>query len=164
MNNICTNNLESLYPLRGRILCVDFGEKRVGVAVSDETQTVATPLKVLVVKSQDQLSADLISCANEFNACALVFGWPLNMNGTQSNLCEKIHTFADSFSKQFQSVIAFWDERLSSRASEQVLIDSDMSRKKRKGIIDKVAAAYILQGLLDFLKGRRNLNEVEFNG
>lgn len=147
--------VDSLLGVRGRLLGIDFGEKRVGVAVSDETQYIATPLEVINVKDNEKLIRNIISFIEEFNVSAVVFGWPLNMNGTESKVCQIIKSFIVDFAKINNTPVIVWDERMSSMASEAVLISADMSRKKGRKVTDKVAATYILQGLLDYLNFKR---------
>lgn len=148
-------DVDSLLSVKGRMLGIDFGEKRVGVAVSDETQYIATPLEVINVKDNPTLIRSIISFIEEFNVSAVVFGWPLNMDGTESKVCQMIKSFIDSFAETSKIPVIVWDERMSSIASEAVLISADMSRKKRRKVADKVAACYILQGLLDYLNFKR---------
>lgn len=142
----------------GRLLGVDYGKKRIGIAVSDYTQTIATPLEVICVKNNDQVIKAILTFIKEFNIVGIIFGWPLNMNGTESEMCEDIQKFLEIFVEKSQLPIAEWDERMSSRASEAVLIEANLSRKKRKTVTDKVAATYILQGVLDYLNSERRIS------
>ena len=85
---------------------------------------------------------------------ALVLGLPINMDGSEGKRCQATRQFAADLLKEIDLPLAFWDERLSTFAAEELLIEADMSRKRRKDVIDKLAAAIILQGLLDFARGQ----------
>lgn len=138
------------------MLGFDFGEKRIGISVSDEMQIIATPLTVIKNIGNQSVIKEIEKIIKEFIIIGIVIGMPMNMNGNYSEFSVKVKNFSDLLAKTFHIPIVFWDERLSSIASENALIECDVSRKKRKTLIDKVAASYILQGALDFLKGIRN--------
>jgi putative Holliday junction resolvase len=141
------------YKERGRrIMGIDLGEKTIGVAISDATWTIASP--VLVVRRTER-SADIaavISLASQYHALGIVVGLPINMNGTQGPQADKMREFARSLSDLSDVLVALWDERLSTAAVNRTLLDADMSRKRRGEVVDKLAATYILQGVLDRLK------------
>lgn len=142
--------------VKGRLLGIDFGEKRVGVAVSDQGQVIATALEVFEPKGNaGALVTRIAELIKEFDVQGVVVGWPLNLDGSAGTMCEKVSGFVSELAQRTGILIALWDERLSSSASENILISADVSRKKRKKVLDKVAAAYILQGALDFLESFR---------
>ena len=133
-----------------RLLGLDIGSKTIGLALSDVTLTVASPAETIkrgkFAKDAERLSV-LIA---EENVGGLVLGLPVQMDGTEGRRCQSVRQFADNLLEHTDLPIAFWDERLSTKAVERVLIDeADMTRKRRAELIDKMAAAYILQGALD---------------
>ncbi len=132
-----------------RILGVDYGDKRIGLALSDLTQTIASPYQTYtrVNLSKDlQYLADLV---NEKEAKVIVFGLPLNMDGSEGVRVEKTKAFAYKLAELVDAKIEFCDERLSSVSAENILLSADVSRAKRKQVIDKLAATIILQEYLD---------------
>ena len=135
------------------ILGFDFGTKRLGVAVSDLLWTVATPQKTIF---RSDWIADLKAIRTlvaEKEVGALVYGLPLQMNGEEGDTAKAVRSFAQKLAQEIPLPYAFWDERLSSKAMENFLIkEVDMSRAKRKDILDSSSAAYILQGVLDALR------------
>jgi putative Holliday junction resolvase len=140
-----------------RLLGIDPGAKRIGVAISDATLTVATPLTTLV---RGKFSADataLLKLVRERNVGALVYGLPRNMDGSEGPRAQSARAFARNFAQHAALPYAFWDERLSTLAVERVLIDeANLSRDRRRGVIDRAAAAWILQGALDSLARERS--------
>lgn len=135
------------------ILGFDYGEKRLGVAVSDLMRMVATADKTIF---RTNLKDDLVmikKIVEERDVGGIVYGLPLQMNGEEGETAIAVRKFADEVYKQIPLPFTFWDERLSSRAMENFLIkEVDMSRAKRKKVLDSSSAAYILQGLLDALQ------------
>lgn len=130
---------------------LDYGEKTVGVAVSDRMRRVATPLETI---RRTKFTADAerllaICAAREIGG--LVLGLPLNMDGSEGPRVQSTRAFARNLSRLTDLPIAFWDERLSTVAAERALLEADTSRARRKEVIDHVAAGYILQGALDRL-------------
>lgn len=139
---------------KGRsILAFDYGEKRLGVAVSDLLLMTANPIKIIYRSTFDKDVAQIKQIIEEKEVGALVYGLPLQMDGSEGKTSEMVKDFADKIAKQINLPYVFWDERLSSRAVENFLIkEIDMSRSKRKETLDASAAAYILQGVLDSLQ------------
>jgi putative Holliday junction resolvase len=133
-------------------MALDLGSKRIGVALSDRTWLIASILEV-IQHEKFTLSAQRIAhLYQEHKACALVIGLPINMDGTHGPRTQSIQDFARNLTELYPDLpIAFWDERLSTVAAETLLVKADLSRKRRKEVIDKVAATYILQGFLDRL-------------
>jgi putative Holliday junction resolvase len=138
-------------PPKGRLIGVDLGTKTIGLALSDVERRIATPLTTL---KRVKFSADaeaLAAKAAEFEAVALVFGLPLGLDGKDTPRAQATRAFAREFSRRFSTPLAFWDERMSTAAVTRDLIAYDVSRARRSQVIDKMAAAYILQGALDRL-------------
>ncbi len=138
---------------RKALLGFDYGEKRLGVAVSDLLLMTATPLKIIQRTSFDKDIAEIRRLIEDKEVGALVYGLPLQMNGIEGETAAAVRKFADKIFTSTNLPFAFWDERLSSRAVETFLIkQADASRAKRKKVLDSSAAAYILQGALDALR------------
>ena len=137
-------------PLAG----LDLGEKTIGVAVSDATRTVATPLELIrKTKFTDDAKA-LFKLMDSRSAGGVVIGLPVNMDGTEGPRCQSSRAFARNLLRLKPDLpIAFWDERMSSMAVNRVLIDeADVTRARRADLVDKMAAGWILQGALDRLR------------
>jgi len=137
-----------------RILGLDLGEKTIGLALSDTSLSIATPLKTLKRGKFKVDAAAVASLIREFGVGALIAGLPLNMDGSEGPSAQSARAFARNFSGISAVPIAFMDERLSTAAVTRTLIDADASRRRRKELVDKMAAAYILQAALDRLKRR----------
>lgn len=135
------------------ILGIDYGSKRMGLAVSDLSQTIATSYKILYRKELAYDLSELSNIIKEKEIGAIVMGLPLQMNGAEGDIASEVHKFAAVLKENFNLPLLLWDERLSSSAMENFLIkEVDLSRKKRAKVLDATAAAYILQGALDALK------------
>jgi putative Holliday junction resolvase len=135
------------------IIGFDYGSKRLGIAVSDLMHTVATPYTILQRQSFDKDLAFIKKVIEEKEIGAIVFGLPLQMNGEEGDIAREVREFADKIKEHIDLPVFFWDERLSSSAMERFLIEEvDLSRAKRKKVLDSSAAAYILQGVLDALQ------------
>lgn len=132
-----------------RILGLDIGDKRIGVAISDPLGWTAQTLKTLERKGIKTDLEEIIRIMNEYNIEKIVVGLPKNMNGSLGPASEKVMKFCDKLKEKTNKEIIFEDERLTTMAAERILIDADVSRKKRKGVIDSVAATFILQSYLD---------------
>jgi putative Holliday junction resolvase len=131
---------------------LDLGEKTIGIALSDTRLTVATPMETFRRGkfSVDAVKLDAIVAAQ--NVGGLVVGLPLNMDGTDGPSAQSARAFARNFAARSPLPILMWDERLSTAAVTRTLLDADASRKRRGEVVDKMAAAYILQGALDRLR------------
>ena len=145
-----------------RSLGLDVGDKTIGVAASDLLGLTAQGIKTVRRTSIKTDLEELGKIISELDAKILVIGLPKNMNGTEGERCEVVRNFAEKVQKKFPEVKQiFWDERLSTVAAEKFLIGAaDVSRKKRRKVIDKIAAVYILQGFLD----SQTLRGENFNG
>ncbi len=132
---------------------LDLGEKTIGVAVSDLSRTVASPLELIrKVKFTDDANA-LFKLMESRGAAGIVIGLPVNMDGTEGPRCQSARAFGRNLLRLRDLPIAFWDERMSSMAVNRVLIDeADTTRARRAEVVDKMAAAWILQGALDRLR------------
>ncbi len=146
------NEFKNSLPKYKAILGFDYGEKRLGVAVSDLMWMVATPYKTIYRKDIKSDMAEIKKIIEEKEVGGIVYGLPLQMNGEEGETAAKVRAFAEKVYQQTQLPFAFWDERLSSSAMERFLINEvDMNRKRRKEVLDSSAAGYILQGVLDFI-------------
>lgn len=135
-----------------RIMGLDLGTKRIGVAVSDESRITAQPVGVINRVSAEKDLAGLTELIERFEVSVIVVGLPVNMNGTMGDKSQAAMRFRDRLAEKTGLQVDVWDERLSTAAVNRVLIDGDISRAKRKGVVDKLAASYILQGYLDSLR------------
>ena len=132
-----------------KILGVDYGEQRTGVAISDESRTIAFPRETLHCPRVEQAAAAVARLAEAEQVAAIVVGYPLNMNGTQGARTARTDEFMAELAKRTKIPLKKWDERLSTKIAEAVLIEAGTSRGKRRGVVDKLAAQVILQGYLD---------------
>ena len=134
-----------------RILGLDLGTITLGVAVSDELGWTAQGLETIAIDTErgDYGLERLRALIDEYGVDAIVVGWPKNMNGTLGPRAEASERFAAKLREEFSLPVVLWDERLSTMAAERMLIAADVSRKKRRKVIDKMAAAVILQSYLD---------------
>ena len=128
---------------------LDLGEKTVGVAVSDRLLSVATPLETIRRSRFTDDAARILQIAAARALGGFILGLPRNMDGSEGPRCQSTRAFARNLSRLTDLPIGFWDERLSTVAAERALLEADTSRKRRKEVIDHVAAGYILQGVLD---------------
>ena len=138
---------------------VDQGERTLGLAISDSSLSLASPLETIARKKFTADAARLKEICESRSVGGLVFGLPVNMDGSEGPRCQSVRQFARNLLEiaGFDMPIAFWDERLSTSAVQRILIDeADMSRKRRGEVVDKMAAAYILQGALDALSFQRH--------
>ncbi|MBI1273749.1 MAG: Holliday junction resolvase RuvX [Alphaproteobacteria bacterium] len=150
-------DLKSLLQPGQCLLGLDLGTKTIGLAVCDPGLAVASPLKTLARGKFAADAAALAAVIAERSAGGLVIGLPKNMDGSEGPRAQSARAFAQNFltlGKAGDIAIAFWDERLSTMAVERFMLEDDMTRKRRDEVVDKAAAAYILQGALDLLKNR----------
>ena len=134
-----------------RLAGLDFGTKTIGVALSDTGQAIASGLETIKRTKFKNDAARLLEIADEHDIAAFIIGLPLNMDGTQGPRVQSTKAFARNLAQLTDIPLIFWDERLSTQAAERTLLEADSSRKRRKEVIDKMAATYILQGALDRL-------------
>jgi putative holliday junction resolvase len=138
-----------LLPVNRAVAGLDLGDKTIGVAISDLRRVVATPVETLRRVKFTADAASLLALLTLRGAYGIVLGLPLNMDGSEGPRAQGTRAFARNLERLTDLPITFWDERLSTVAAERALIEADASRKRRKEVIDAVAASYILQGALD---------------
>ena len=135
-----------------RLIGADLGAKTIGLALSDVERRIATPLITIRRTKFGKDAARLVSLMDEFDAAALVIGLPLNMDGSEGPRAQAARAFVRNFAPLSARPCVFWDERLSTMAVTRSLIAQDVSRAKRAEVVDRMAAAFILQGALDRLR------------
>lgn len=141
-----------------RIMGLDVGEKRIGVAVSDPLGLTAQGIGVVHSKGTSRNIESIRQLAKEHEVEKFVLGLPRNMNGTYGSKAQEIMDFGETLNKELDLPVEYQDERLSTRAVEGALLEADVSRRKRRQVVDKLAAVYILQGYLD---RQANLSKTE---
>lgn len=135
-----------------RLLGLDLGEKTIGLALSDTVLTIATPMKTLARGKFMSDAAVLSAIIAEHDIGGLIVGLPLNMDGSEGPSSQSARAFARNFAGVCECPLALIDERLSTAAVTRALIEADASRQRRKEVVDKMAAAYILQNALDRMR------------
>jgi putative Holliday junction resolvase len=154
MPELSLTELKAALPRGGRLLGLDLGSKTIGLAVSDGALMVASPIETI---QRTKFTADankLLAVIDGRQIAGLVLGLPVNMDGSEGPRCQSTRQFARNLLGIRDLSIAYWDERLSTAAVQRAMIDADVTRAKRAKVVDQMAAGYILQGALDFL--RRN--------
>ena len=142
--------IRPLLPRGKRLLGLDLGDKTIGLAVSDPGLVVASPLETIRRTKFTKEAATLIAIIEDRNVGGLVLGLPVNMDGSEGPRCQSTRQFAANLLGKIDIPIAFWDERLSTAAVQRLLTDeADMTRRRRGDVVDKMAAAYILQGAME---------------
>jgi putative Holliday junction resolvase len=134
-----------------RILGLDYGSKRIGVALCDELGLTGQGLTTIVWKNQNQVLNALADLVRNHEVGKIVIGYPLRLDGTEGIQCEKVSRFARLLEARLSLPVIKWDETLSSRTAEDILIELRVRREKRKKIVDKMAAGIILQSYLNSL-------------
>lgn len=148
---VTLEELASRLPVKSRLMGLDLGTKTIGLALSDIMRTIATPLQTI---RREKFTTDikiLLQLAKEHDVSTLVIGMPFNLDGSEGPRAQATRAFARNLGQHTELPLVFWDERLSTVAVERTLLEADASRKRRAEVIDKMAAAYILQGALDRL-------------
>jgi putative Holliday junction resolvase len=145
----------AVLPPRGVLIGLDLGSKTIGVAASDPDRRVAAPVETISRQRFNLDAQRILDLAAERRAAGLVLGLPINMDGSEGPRAQATRAFARNLARLTALPIALWDERLSTAAVERALIAADASRAKRRTVIDRHAAAYILQGALDRLSRQR---------
>lgn len=140
--------LAALPPL-GRLIGIDPGTKTIGLAMSDGGRSIASPLETIKRKKFKIDAARLLELCAEHEVRGLVIGLPLNMDGSEGPRAQATRSFARNLAGVTDLPMTYWDERLSTAAVTRTLLEADTSRAKRAEVVDKMAAAYILQGFLD---------------
>jgi putative holliday junction resolvase len=156
---IAIEDLARSLPPKARLIGLDLGAKTIGLAVSDVERRLASPLRTLprggLARDAEALNAIFV----EFDIAGIVLGLPLDLSGRDSPRAQSTRAFAHNLSKRTLLPIAFWDERFSTAVVTRSLIANDVSRARRAQVVDKMAAAYILQGALDRLAGLARLQD-----
>ena len=134
-----------------RIIGLDLGTKRIGVSICDENQSIATPYKTLIKKDTKNLINEIKEIVDENDVKAIIIGNPINMDGSQGKSSQSVKDIANNISKFINLPICLWDERLSTVGAFNISSQLDINVSKREKDIDKNAAAFILQGALDYL-------------
>lgn len=147
-------DLKALLPRRQRLIGMDLGTKTIGLALSDVERRIATPLETIRRTKFQRDAGRIAELSERFEAGALIIGMPFNMDGTEGPRAQATRAFVRNLAAAFpaqEMPVALWDERLSTAAVTRSLIEQDVSRARRADVIDRMAAAYILQGALDRL-------------
>jgi putative holliday junction resolvase len=144
-------DIARILPPKGRLMGLDLGTKTIGLALSDVERRLASPLDTIKRVKFSLDAKALLERATDFDVHALVFGLPLNMDGGEGPRAQATRAFLRNLRKLTPLPFAFWDERLSTAAVTRELIAQDASRARRAEVVDRMAAAYILQGALDRL-------------
>jgi putative Holliday junction resolvase len=150
---IAIEDLALSLPAKARLIGVDLGTKTIGLAISDIERRLASPLKTLPRGAFARDADALTAIFAEFDIAGIVLGLPLDLNGRDNPRAQSTRSFAHNLSRRTNLPIVFWDERFSTAVVTRALIAHDVSRARRAQVIDKMAAAYILQGALDRLAG-----------
>ncbi|WP_310619519.1 Holliday junction resolvase RuvX [Flexibacterium corallicola] len=147
-----TEEFEAHLQYGQRVLGMDLGTKTIGLALSDMGRRIASPLETIKRKKFTIDTDRLLELCAQHQVCGLVLGLPLNMDGTEGPRAQATRAFARNLAQRTDIPITYWDERLSTAAVTRTLIEADRSRARRSELVDKMAASYILQGLLDRLQ------------
>jgi putative holliday junction resolvase len=150
---IAIERLAKSLPAKARLIGLDLGAKTIGLAISDVERRLASPLKTLPRGAFARDADALTAIFAEFDVAGIVLGLPLDLDGHDNPRAQSTRAFAHNLSKRTSLPIVFWDERFSTVAVTRSLIANDVSRARRAQVVDKMAAAYILQGALDRLAG-----------
>ena len=142
-----------------RIIGLDFGSKTVGVAVSDELLITAQGIEIVRRKSENKLRQTLArfeELITEYNVEKIVLGFPKNMNNSEGERCEKTLEFKEMLERRTGLTVELWDERLTTVAADNLMMEAGIRRENRKEYVDQIAASFILQGYLDYLQNEKN--------
>lgn len=132
-----------------RVLGLDVGDRTIGVAISDPLGFTAQGITTIKRKNIEYDIEEVLKICREYNVDTIISGMPKNMNGTIGTQGEKVMEFCDKLKENIEVPLKYWDERLTTVAAHKAMLEADLSRSKRKKIVDKIAATYILQGYLD---------------
>lgn len=153
-----------LMPRGKRVMGLDLGTKTIGLALSDGERRIASPLETIRRSKFKADAAQLLALADKHEVAAFVLGLPLNMDGSEGPRVQATRSFARNLAALTPLPIHYWDERLSTAAVTRTLLEADASRARRAELVDKMAAAYILQGLLDRLAAQRRMAALPLDG
>jgi len=146
---------------RGRLLGLDLGSKTIGLAISDDSWIVASPIQTIQRTKFSKDAQTLLALIEREKIRGLVIGWPVNMNGTEGPRCQSTRAFQRNLAKLIELPMLFWDERMSSIAADRAMLEADLSRAKRAANIDQIAAGIILQSALERLVNERNKDSAD---
>jgi len=149
---ITINEFKNKLSSGSRLLGIDLGTKRIGIAISDYNQKVATPLQTLDKSKQGKLIDELENIISEYDIKGIIIGNPINMDGTYGKSSQSAKDIAINISNKIDIPVSLWDERLSTVGAFNLSSELDINVSKREKDIDKFAAAFILQGALDFIQ------------
>ena len=149
---ITIEHLPALLAREARLLGLDVGTKTVGLALSDVSRSIATPYDTIRRTKFTEDAKTIAAIVEQQGVGALVIGLPINLDGSEGPRAQSTRAFARNLAVHVSAPMIFWDERLSTAAVERHLIEADVSRKRRAELVDRMAAAYILQGALDRLR------------
>jgi putative Holliday junction resolvase len=152
---VAVAEIEACLSARRRVLGLDVGSKTIGLALSDSLGMVATPLETIRRTKFTRDAHALATLIEAREVGGLVIGLPIALDGSEGPRCQSVRQFAANLLAVIDRPTAFWDERLSTAAVTRLMIEADLSRRRRSALVDKMAAAYILQGALDHLRERR---------
>lgn len=146
-------------PLSGRLVAIDLGEVRIGIALSDPHQIVASPAETLhVPRDQDAPTLDaLVDAVTRHEAVGIVIGYPRRLDGREGSGAARARRMATLLRERTGHPVRLWDERFTTVEAERVLLQGDVSRRDRKDTVDRVAASVLLQGVLEAQRGRRRI-------
>jgi putative Holliday junction resolvase len=150
--DLTAEDFSALLPQKGALLGLDLGTKTIGLAISDISRQIASPLKTIARTKFTADAGALLAAAAEHQVAGLVLGLPLNMDGSEGPRVQATRAFVRSLAPLSPLPVLLWDERLSTAAVTRTLLDADASRKRRDALVDKMAAAFILQGALDRMR------------
>ena len=150
---IAIEDLALSLPPKARLIGIDLGSKTIGLAISDVERRLASPLRTLPRGAFAKDAEALTAIFREFDVAAIILGLPLDLDGRDNPRAQSTRAFARNLSTRTTLPIVFWDERFSTAVVTRSLIENDVSRARRAQVVDKMAAAYILEGALDRLRG-----------
>lgn len=153
----------SLAP-RARLLGFDVGSKTIGLAVSDSGLTVASPVETIARTKFTEDAKAIARIVETYKIGGFVLGLPVNMDGSEGPRCQSVRQFGRNLLEKIDRPLTYWDERLSTSAVDRSMLEADLSRKRRGELVDKLAAAFILQGALDFLRRQAETVEADPRG
>ena len=148
---VTLDELKDKLASNARLIGLDLGTKRVGIAICDDKRKIASPYKTIEYKNMEYLVNELKNIIKENNIFAVIIGNPINMDGTFGKSAQSINDKAKVIEKELNLIITMWDERLSTSGAFNISSNLDINFSKKKKNIDEKAAAFILQGALDYL-------------
>lgn len=149
MNSSSSDSLVDPFPETGRLLGVDYGTKRVGLAISTPDQSIASPLEIRVRQNESQDLRYFREILENYTVRGIVVGLPIHVNGNEGQKAHEARVYGEWFAKHFSLPVAFWDERYTSAVAEEFMIGLDLTRDQRKKRIDMLAAQIMLQSYLE---------------